>query len=80
MQPNKKLLNESWAIQAIKDWYAEGYDYGPSYRDIQDLIVGAGHKMSLGTVHSTCARLAESGRITFHEKTARSIRLKGRKL
>lgn len=66
---DRRQDNEKAVLAAIKQWYKE-FDHGPSYRDLQQMT-----GISLGNVHSTCAVLHDSGKITLVENVARSIRL-----
>ncbi len=73
MTLNRKTDNEVVIYAAIKEWWATN-GYSPSYRDLSAM---AG--VSLGTVYSVCRSLRESGKITFTDRVARSIKPKGRK-
>jgi len=76
---DRRVENQGLVLEAIRSWY-EDHSYGPSYRDIENIIKAGGGKISLGTVHSSCAALAERGKITLHENVARSIQIKKGKL
>jgi len=71
---DRRLDNDRLILAAIKEWFKD-HNYSPAQRDLQGMT-----GISLGNVNAACARLADCGKITMAERTARSIQLvKGKK-
>lgn len=58
-------------MSALREWFASGKMYGPSYRNLSE-----SSDLPIATVHKTCRMLKDSNLIDFDENVARSIRIK----
>ena len=64
---DKRVEAEQAVLTAIASW-GRTTAYGPSFRDI-----ALATNLPLGTVHSICRELRESGDIHFIDQVARSL-------
>ena len=64
-------FDDNAIVEFIRTWQANGWGYGPSFRDIQTETL-----VPLGTVYRRCKALREAGILTYTDHVARSLALK----
>ena len=69
MSLNKKLDNEGLVLTTLRE-FIQNEGYSPTFRELEEAT-----GISLGMVHETLHNLRDSGKITFQDRKARTLKI-----